>query len=1107
MTHSCTITYKNRANTGSVPCQNRANLGLKVHYCYRIMDEISVYLFGAPRIEHNGVEVAPGHRKAMALLAYLLLDRRAYARDALANLLWPDYDGSSALGELRRMLYALNKALGKGWIEADRQTVAMVDDKPIQVDVEEFRLLLADCLDHGHDASAVCERCIQSLTQAVAVQAAPFMEGFTLPDTPDFDLWQHKHTVALRREGETALEKLAAYYLHQNELELSLQHARHLLALDPLRESSYCLLMLLEARANRRTAALHYYERLMDVLRQELDVAPDFQTQQLAEAIKHGGDVMLPDLPEVIEKNPTASQGNLPAQTVPFIGREEELAALTEHLISDQWRLITIVGPGGVGKTHLSLIAGEQVRDHYADGVYFVPLAPLNDADDIIPAIAEGVGYQFQQDNRDRRTQMVDYLRNKHLLLILDNYEHLLTGAPLITDILSAASKLDVLVTSRERLNRSAEMVFYLDGLGTPESDKGAADYDAVRLFLQSAQQVQPDFSLNNGNSAGVVQICRLVQGMPLGIMLAASWLSMLTVDEVLSEIRRGIDFLEAELVDLPERQRSIRAVFDHSWNLLTPAERDVFMRLAVFRGGFTREAVTAITSADLRMLIRLSNKSLIRRDKTSGRYQIHELLRQYAEERLAASDEQTDSREKHARFYLEYLVGFLPNLKGHGQSDALKTIEADYDNIKAGWQWAVRHHDSERIASAIEPLALYYQLGSRVQEGQRVFEIARQKLQQWADLPYWLLSVRFRKPEDSAQVVREHLQTALAQAKSRGDDHETAYCRVKLGELAHHHDHDTVAAIAQYEIGISLYRHLDDRYYLAESLSKLGEAYRLLGDVDRNQRLVQESYRIQQAIGDEFGLSQTMRALGMMTYLAGEYTKSLKYCKDALDIQRRMNYVAGQINNGFYVGLSSYLCGEIIEGRRMVEESLHMAEDIGLQSAIGWALASLSTFDSFAGDYDLAEHHLDRADAIQTNPFQQIGAGDTWLQLTRTWARVVLLLGHEQYDEAKAHLHSIWQQACETYSISYLTQFTPIVAILHGHAGLYKEAAELLGMTFAQSDVGTRWMHHWVQLNALRDTLHEQLDEAAYSAAWEQGQQSDLIATAQMILKTFWTE
>lgn len=1068
-----------------------------------------IYLFGAPRIERNGVEVSPGHRKALALLAYLVLDSRPHSRDALANLLWPEYDSSSALAELRRMLYALNKTLGKGRIIADRQTIAMADYSPIQVDVEEFRLLLADCLDHGHDRRAVCERCIQPLTRAVAIYDATFMEGFTLPDTPDFDIWHHTQTTTLSRAGENALEKLATYHLHQNELEVALEHGRQLLSLNLLRESTYYLLMVMEARASRRTAALHYYDNLASVLEQELGVTPGVRTNQIVEQIKQGEDIILTDLPPVIDKRAGSSRSSLPAQTIPFIGREAELKQLTEHMRLGQRRLITIVGPGGMGKTYLSLVAGERVQDHYRDGVYFVPLAPLTETDDIMPAIAEALGYQFQQDNRDRRTQLFDYLRNKHLLLILDNYEHLIPDAPLVTDMLKSAPELNVLVTSRQRLNQSGEMAFFLDGLGTPENDEDVYDHDAVQLFLQSAQQVQPDFALDNSNSADVVQVCRLVQGMPLGIMLAASWLSMLTVNEIVGEIQQGIDFLAADMVDLPERQRSIRAVFDHSWNLLTTAGREVFMRLAVFRGGFTREAATAIAGGDLRMLIRLLNKSLIRRSKNSGRYQIHELLRQYAEEKLVASGGQVVNSEKHAHFYLNYLVSFLASLKGRGQTDTLKAIEADYDNIKTGWQWAVQTIDTKMISTAIEPLTLYFQLGSRVQEGQRVFETARRTLyghENAVDL-YRYLSVRFRKPVDFPVIVREHLKTALVQAERRQDNHETAYCRVKLGELAHHHDHNVPAAIAHYEAGTSLYRHLDDRYYLAEALSKLGEAYRLIGDVEKNQRLVLESYQLQQAIGDEFGASQTMRALGMMTFLAGEYAQSYQYCVDALKIQRRMNYVAGQINNSIYFGTMTYFRGEVTEGQRMVEESLHMAEDIGLQSAMGWALATLSTFDSFAGDYELAWHHIDRADAIQTNPFQQIGAGESWLQLTRTWARVVLLLGREQYDEAKIQLHPIWQQACETYSISYVTMFMPIVAILQRQAGNAVYSAELLGLTFAQSELGTGWMHHWGQLTDLRDSLRQQLGSESYHTAWTQGQQYELIPTARMILRSFWTD
>ncbi len=306
---------------------------------------------------------------------------------------------------------------------------------------------------------------------------------------------------------------------------------------------------------------------------------------------------------------------NLPAQTTEFVGRETEVQAVVDLLAQPNNRLVTILAPGGMGKTRLSLAVAEAMLQDYADGVFFVELAPLSDVDSIITTIADELGYHFQSDGRDPLEQLQDYLKSRSLLLVLDNFEHLIAGASLTTNLLKSAPDLNILATSRQRLNQTGETVYDLAGMDFPtwETPDDAKDYGAVKLFIQSARRVQPDFDLTADNLNAVARITKLVQGMPLGIVLSASWLSMLSPDEIASELETGFDLLESDASDLPERQRSMRAVFDYSWSHMTEAEQDVFMKLSVFRGGFTRDAAQAVAGANLRVLMSLINKSLIR--------------------------------------------------------------------------------------------------------------------------------------------------------------------------------------------------------------------------------------------------------------------------------------------------------------------------------------------------------------------------------------------------------------------------------------------------------------------------------------------------------------
>ncbi|MCI0698962.1 hypothetical protein L0337_44040, partial [candidate division KSB1 bacterium] len=356
---------------------------------------------------------------------------------------------------------------------------------------------------------------------------------------------------------------------------------------------------------------------------------------------------------------------------------------------------------------------------------------PLNQVDNIIPAIANAVNYPFQADQRSPKQQLLEYFQDKRQLLILDNFEHLIAGSLFVTEILQAAPDVKIIATSRQRLNQSGETVFNLGGMDFPDWKKpaDALEYSAVKLFMQSAKRVQPAFELTAENMADVARICQLVQGMPLGILLAASWLEMLSLEEITAEISHGLDFLATEMTDIPERQRSIRAVFDYSWNLMTADEQQVFMTLSAFRGGFTREAAQDLAGATLRLLMNLSSKSMLQRDVISGRYDIHVLLRQYAEERLESSGHAATIRQAYAAYYADFMHERELDIKGRRQVEGLNEVEADFENIRAAWYWVVDQRDKTLLDKMLEGLKLFCEMRDRYEERQEFFVRTRQRL------------------------------------------------------------------------------------------------------------------------------------------------------------------------------------------------------------------------------------------------------------------------------------------------------------------------------------------------------------------------------------------
>ncbi len=375
---------------------------------------------------------------------------------------------------------------------------------------------------------------------------------------------------------------------------------------------------------------------------------------------------------------------NLPAQATPFVGRQHELVELTHVLNDENTRLITILAPGGMGKTRLALEAARIQIGRYADGVIFVPLAPLSSPSDIVTTIAENIGFIFHGENAPAQ-QLIDFLRDRSTLLVLDNFEHLMDGAQLVADLIQSAPNIRLLTTSRERLNLRGETVYTLRGLEFPtwETPEDALQYDAVKLFMQSAHRVRADFALQSHDLDFLARICRLTAGLPLGIELAAGWVDVLSLEQIATEIQKGIDILETEMRDVPERQRSIRATLDYTWERLTADEQAIFMRLSVFRGGFTVQAAQAVASAGVRSLRQLANKALVQ-VSLDGRHDIHELLRQFGAEKLAASGKQDDIQAKQADYFADFMAERKQDMRTDRQLEALLLIDPDFENMRA---------------------------------------------------------------------------------------------------------------------------------------------------------------------------------------------------------------------------------------------------------------------------------------------------------------------------------------------------------------------------------------------------------------------------------------
>lgn len=428
-----------------------------------------------------------------------------------------------------------------------------------------------------------------------------------------------------------------------------------------------------------------------------------------------------------------APRHNLPPQPTAFVGREAELAELLAWLDSPGGRLVTICGPGGIGKTRLALEAAAARAESFIEGARFVPLAEVTSPEFLASALATAL----QLSGRQNAAQVLGYLRRRELLLVLDSYEHLLChpgpdggeGMRLLEAILTQAPGVRLLVTSRERLKLRWERCFELGGLACPPSEVAPAGelegYDAVCLFLQAARRVVRGFELAAANAAGVVRICRLVEGMPLAIELAAGLLRAHTCQEIAQRIEGDLGFLASPLQDLPARHRSLRAAIDHSWRLLTPAERVVMMALTLFRQGFTGPAAQQVAGAAQGVLESLVDRSLLR-FLPSGRYEMAELLRQYAAEALAAEPAVwAGAGDRHSACYLSLLAEREAELSGAGAARAVEALRPELANVRAAWLWAAAQARLADIERSLEALARLYLLAGPYQEGEALIGAA----------------------------------------------------------------------------------------------------------------------------------------------------------------------------------------------------------------------------------------------------------------------------------------------------------------------------------------------------------------------------------------------
>jgi predicted ATPase/DNA-binding SARP family transcriptional activator len=932
------------------------------------MSHLALFLLGPPQIKLNDTPIEFDRRKAVALLAYLAVTGETHSRDTLATLLWSDYDQQRARAALRRTLSALNKALPSTALEVDRETISLRRSPDLWVDVVEFRQYLTSCLASEGDLYTTG---LPLLTKAVTLYRADFMAGFTLQDSPNFDEWQLFQVENLRHDLASALSYLVRCHNARDEFDTAIAYAQRWLALDPLHEPAHRQLMQLYVWNDQRAAALRQYQECSHILKQELDVLPAEETTALYENIQRGA--LAQKSREPSEQFSTRLQAaapmhNFPAQTTPFIDRRIELAEIAKRLQNPDCQLLTLIGPGGIGKTRLAIQAAIEHRTAFLDGLYFVSLAPVSSPDFLVSAVADSLNLSLDE-QEDPKQQLLNHLQGRQILLVMDNFEHLVKGADLAANILTQASGVKILTTSRERLNLQGEWTFEVKGMPYPPDDKinQIEDYSAVALFLDKAYRVHSGFSLTETEKPHLAHICQLVEGMPLGIELAAAWVRLLSCQEIATEIERmyeaqhGLDFLSTPLHDVPERHQSLQAVFEHSWRLLSAEEKSAFRKLSVFQGGCRREAIEWVTGAPLPLLSALVDKSLLTR-RASGRYEMHELLRQYATEKLHQTPtEAKEARQRHCEYFAQFLQRQETLLKGARHKEIFAEICSEIENVRSSWHWAVSQNDTTEIERMLKSLGRFYRMYGWFQEGVEAFGQAITTLQESDHnqaLTGQLLAYQgwFLMRQGLYAPAREVLQQSITLFRQLDNRAELAAPLQFLGILT--------SEVGEYgeakqllQESLAIYREIDDQREIAWTLSNLGYCISNLEDGERFEakQILQESLAIYKTIGDKQGIAIVLNNLGYVHYQLGEYPEAHQQFQESLALRREIGYprgIAVALNNlGHVAGaLEDYEAGQT-----HYNESLKITLDIQAIPLALDTLGGLAAPLAYAGKTSLA--------------------------------------------------------------------------------------------------------------------------------------------------------
>jgi predicted ATPase/DNA-binding CsgD family transcriptional regulator len=904
-----------------------------------MVEAVRVWLLGGFRVSVGERAIGEDEwrlRKAGSLLKLLALaPGHRLPRERAMDLLWPDLGPKAAANNLHHALHVARKTLdaglpaASGYLSLRAGRLALCPDGPVWVDVEAFE---------GAAGAARRAREPAAYRAALNLYAGDLLPGDL------YEEWAEGRRTELRETYLALLAEVAGLYEDRGEHASAVEVLQGLAAEEPTREEAHVGLMRLYAANGQRGRALNQYERLREVLRRELGVEPSAASERLYEEIQ-AGRVAQPAPGLASPEEPAdARRHNLPAQRTSFVGRERELAEVKRLMTMTD--LLTLTGAGGSGKTRIALRVAAELVGAYPDGVWFVELAPLSDGGLVPQAVAGALGVR-ERPGRPVTDTLVDSLRSRRMLLVLDNCEHLLHAvARLVDALLDSCPNLRILATSREPLGVAGEANWPVPSLSLPEPGRSLTveelgGYEAARLFVERAIHRPASFTPTPENAGAIAEICRQLDGIPLAIELAAARVGVLAVEEISHKLEDSLRLLTGGARTLEPRQRTLRNSLDWSYELLSGPEKDLFGRLSVFAGGWTLEAGESVGAGGLvgegevlDLISRLLDKSLVLADTTTGdvsRYRFLEPVRQYAREKLEESEESDVVRGRHLRFFLALAEEAEPELLGDRQGVWLRRLETEHDNLRAALSYAIEVGETETALRLAGALGGFWQMRGHLSEGRRWLEAAlaqeagendargkalsRAAYLEWEQGDY----------ERSISLSEENLELSRA----TGDEAGAAVALYNLGNaMLHREEHARAETVL--EEAVTLQRRLGDEIGLARALHCLGLTVMAQGDFERAEALYEEGLALSRKTGDMVGTELLLLGMAFSALGQDEYERTRETCAEAVELSLRLGFLHSTAANLHILASLAGSEGRPVRAARLWGAAEALREEIG---------------------------------------------------------------------------------------------------------------------------------------------------------------------------------